>query len=59
MTVNFITLAIAFQDGSMQTETAQTLRYDTFGVEPYNLNEMDFDIRVIAMPPIPSRIGSF
>ena len=59
MTINLINLIIAFRDGSMQTETAQTLKYETFGIEPYNLNHMDFDIQVSVSPPIPSRIGSF
>ena len=59
MTANLINLTLAFFDGSMQVKTAQTLKYDTFGVKPYNLNEMRFEVQIIVDPPIPPRFGSF
>ena len=59
MTINLVNLILAFENGSMQTETAQTLKYDTLGIEPYNLYDMDFDIQVNVSPPIPPQIGSF
>ena len=51
-------LFIAFIDGAKQTETTQTLKYDTFGSEPYNLSEMNFGVSIF-LPSIPSEIATF
>ena len=54
-TVNLFT---AFIDGSKQTETTQTLKYDTFGGEPRKLSDMGFGVQII-LPAIPARIATF
>ena len=51
-------LFIAFIDGTKQTETTQTLKYDTFGSEPYKFSDMNFAVSIL-LPPIPPQIATF
>ena len=53
-----VNLFQAFIDGSRQTETAQTLKYETFESESYNFSDMSFGVQII-LPPIPPRIATF
>ena len=56
--INLVNFFTAFLDGSNQTEFYQTLKYETFGSEAFNLSDMNFKVRVLITPPVPQRIGS-
>ena len=56
---NLVTLWTAFLDGSNQTENVQTLTYDAFGSDQYNIKEYKFDILMLSIPPLNPQIGRF
>ena len=57
--INLVNLVTAFQDNSKQIEMSSSLQYDTFGVDPINLEEMNLKALVWIDPPIPEQIGHF
>ena len=57
--INMVNLITAFLDGSNQKESAQTLKYETFGGEAQYLHDLSFGIQIIVEPPLPERIGTF
>ena len=59
MLANLVTLWTAFMDGSNQTEKVQTLTFDAFGSEQYNISENKFDIRMLTIPTLEPSFGSF
>ena len=59
MTVNFISLVKAFQDGSKQEEKVSTTYVDKFFTEAYNFKENNFDIALMTYPPLDASLGTF
>ena len=57
MTVNMVTLIIAFNDVSSQDEKFQIEKVDRFYVDAINLAENEIDISFIYENPVPAKIA--
>ena len=58
MIVNFVTLIVAFQDGSKQDEKFQSEKIDMLLADAVKLADNDIEINAFISPPVPARIAS-
>ena len=57
MIVNLTNLLIAFTDGSKQEEKIQSIEFDTWNSDRFDITDNSMTISYILWPPIDSRIG--
>ena len=59
MTINSVSLFIAYEDGSRQEEKVQSVKFDRATSDEINLLDLEFEISIVTSHPLDPRVGRF